>query len=83
MLEHVRSTRRVGAWVQEVLQPAWTWLTGGCHPNRDTERNVEGAGFRIREEGRSARGIMRRFEARPVEPTEGGARAGESEGRER
>jgi ubiquinone/menaquinone biosynthesis C-methylase UbiE len=67
MLEHVRSTGRLRAWLQDRVQPAWTWIAGGCHPNRDTERTVEGAGFLIEEEGRRARGNMRRFQARRPE----------------
>ena len=47
MLEHVRSTRAWKARLQDLLQPAWTRITGGCHPNRETERAVEAAGFRI------------------------------------
>ena len=64
MLEHVRSRR--GAWgrVQDLLQPAWTRVAGGCRPNRDTERAVEAAGFAIEEAGRRERGTMRRFQAR-------------------
>ena len=65
MLEHVRSTTVVGARLQDLVQPAWTWIAGGCHPNRNTERNVEAAGFRIEEEGRRARNDLRRFQARP------------------
>ena len=45
--------------------PAWTFVAGGCHPNRDTERAVEAAGFRIEADGRQARGMMRRFFAVP------------------
>ena len=62
-LEHVRA--RGAAWgrLQDALQPAWTAITGGCHPNRDTEAAVEAAGFRVQEEGRRARGLMRRFSA--------------------
>jgi ubiquinone/menaquinone biosynthesis C-methylase UbiE len=66
MLEHVRSTRPWKARLQDRLQPVWTWLAGGCHPNRETERAVEAAGFRIEEEGRRAKGDMRRFSARPA-----------------
>jgi ubiquinone/menaquinone biosynthesis C-methylase UbiE len=66
MLEHVRSTSPIWSRVQDAIQPAWTLLAGGCHPNRDTERMVEQAGFRIEEEGRRARNNMRRFQARPV-----------------
>ena len=66
MLEHVRSTRAWKARLQDLLQPAWTRITGGCHPNRDTEGAVEAGGFQIEEEGRRAKGDMRRFVARPA-----------------
>lgn len=65
-VEHVRSARPWRARVQDWVQPAWTRLTGGCHPNRETEATVERAGFRILSEGRRARGDMRRFTARPA-----------------
>src|SRR6185436_7991353 len=64
-LEHVRSTRRWKARVQDWIQPAWTRFAGGCHPNRDTERTVEAAGFTIEAEGRRAEADFRRFAARP------------------
>jgi ubiquinone/menaquinone biosynthesis C-methylase UbiE len=64
MLEHVRSTRRWKAGCQDFIQPLWTRLSGGCHPNRETERLVESSGFSIEAEGRRAEGDMRRFSAR-------------------
>ncbi len=64
MIEHVRYRGGLGAKLQDLIQPAWTWIQGGCHPNRDTERNVEAAGFAIENEGRRAKGVMRRFSAR-------------------
>jgi ubiquinone/menaquinone biosynthesis C-methylase UbiE len=64
MLEHVRSTRAWKATFQDRVQPIWTRLSGGCHPNRDTERAVESAGFAIEAEGRKARADFRRFSAR-------------------
>jgi ubiquinone/menaquinone biosynthesis C-methylase UbiE len=64
-LEHVRSTRRWKARLQDGIQPAWTWCAGGCHPNRDTERAIEAAGFVIESEGRRADGDLRRLAARP------------------
>ena len=67
MLEHVRATRAWKARLQDRLQPAWTRITGGCHPNRETERTVEAGGFRIQDESRRAKGDMRRFVARPAE----------------
>ena len=66
MLEHVRDDRSVRAALQDRIQPLWTRLTGGCHPNRDTEATVEGAGFRIDESDRAATHVLRRFSARPV-----------------
>ncbi|MBX5484601.1 MAG: class I SAM-dependent methyltransferase [Myxococcaceae bacterium] len=66
MLEHVRSTRPWRARLQDFVQPVWTKIAGGCHPNRDTERTVESSGFRILEASRRAQGTLRRFEAVPV-----------------
>lgn len=64
MLEHVRSSTPWKARLQDLVQPAWTRLTGGCHPNRDTEAAVAAAGFAIDPATRRARGEMRRFTAR-------------------
>ncbi|HET6921985.1 MAG TPA: class I SAM-dependent methyltransferase [Anaeromyxobacteraceae bacterium] len=64
MLEHVRSRSRFWGRMQDLVQPTWTWVAGGCHPNRETERGVEAAGFAIDLEGRRERGTMRRFQAR-------------------
>jgi ubiquinone/menaquinone biosynthesis C-methylase UbiE len=71
MLEHVRSKDRLGAWVQDRWQPLWTWFTGGCHPNRDTEAALSAAGFVIEPSTYRAQGAMRRFEARPSGPPGG------------
>ena len=65
MLEHVRATGALKARAQDCWQPLWTRLSGGCHPNRDTERTVQAAGFGIDSETRRASGDMRRFVARP------------------
>lgn len=65
-LEHVRATRPWRARFQDIVQPAWTWFAGGCHPNRDTERLVEAAGFAIDAAGRRAQADLRRFAAEAV-----------------
>ncbi|MEM7582909.1 MAG: class I SAM-dependent methyltransferase [Acidobacteriota bacterium] len=64
MMEHVRHPRPSLARLQDTIQPSWTWLTGGCHPNRDTEATVAAAGFVIDPASRRGRGVMRRFVAR-------------------
>jgi ubiquinone/menaquinone biosynthesis C-methylase UbiE len=64
-LEHVRSPVQWKARLQDFTQPAWTAISGGCHPNRNTEQAVESAGLVIVPESRRARDTMRRFEARP------------------
>ena len=64
MLEHVRHRSSVIGWLQDLIQPAWTFVAGGCHPNRRTEATVEASGFVIQEEGRRAQGTMRRFIAK-------------------
>src|SRR5262245_18813341 len=71
-LEHVRSRHPWGARWQDMIQPAWTWFAGGCHPNRDTERAVEAAGFVIGGDGRRAQGNLRRFAARLAERNSAG-----------
>jgi ubiquinone/menaquinone biosynthesis C-methylase UbiE len=63
-MEHVRATTAWGGRCQDAITPIWKRLTGGCHPNRDTEHTVEHVGFTIQAEGRRAKGKMRRFAAR-------------------
>ena len=48
-LEHVRA--RTPGWqrFQDFLTPLWKRIGAGCHPNRDTVRAIERAGFRIEE----------------------------------
>jgi ubiquinone/menaquinone biosynthesis C-methylase UbiE len=65
MLEHVRAAGGWKAQFQDRWQPLWTRVSGGCHWNRETERTVEAAGFRIDAATRRAKGDMRRFVARP------------------
>ncbi len=48
-LEHVRFRNRIGGFCQDAITPIWSWMGGGCHPNRDTERALREAGFSIRE----------------------------------
>jgi ubiquinone/menaquinone biosynthesis C-methylase UbiE len=63
LVEHVRSSGVSGAF-QDLVQPAWTRFTGGCRPNRDTERAVAEAGFLIDAASRRSRRSLRRFVAR-------------------
>ena len=65
MLEHVRSTHATMAGWQDAIQPAWTLISGGCHPNRDTEATVAAAGFEIEVESLRSRRNVRLFAARP------------------
>ena len=67
MIEHVRSTSALEARWQDLVQPAWTWIAGGCRNNRRTEQAVVLAGFEIDLATHRASGTMRRFVARPAE----------------
>ena len=64
MMEHVRYDHPLLGRLQDLIQPLWTRVSGGCRPNRDTEANVEKAGWTIESRGRRARGAMRMFTAR-------------------
>jgi ubiquinone/menaquinone biosynthesis C-methylase UbiE len=67
MLEHVRSSRPWLGRIQDRIQPIWTRIVGGCHPNRDTETVIERCGFRIRADSRRVAGdVLRLFEAAPL-----------------
>jgi SAM-dependent methyltransferase len=65
-LEHVRGRGFYGR-MQDAIQPFWTWLNGGCHPNRETEATLTRGGFEIAE--RKADGVMRRLVATPNPPS--------------
>jgi ubiquinone/menaquinone biosynthesis C-methylase UbiE len=67
LLEHVRAGGLAGR-LQDLLQPAWTAFTGGCRPNRDTERAVLEAGFVVEPGSRRASGNVRRLAARAPAP---------------
>jgi SAM-dependent methyltransferase len=45
--EHVRSSNRVLAALEDAATPLWSRLAGGCHPNRDTVATIGTAGFRV------------------------------------
>jgi SAM-dependent methyltransferase len=55
--EHVRAHDHRLARAQDLIVPAWRVVAGGCHPNRDTVRAIEAAGFVIEHQ--------RRFSFRP------------------
>jgi SAM-dependent methyltransferase len=46
-IEHVRGESRRLAWWQDRLERPWGFFTGGCHPNRPTERTLADAGLWI------------------------------------
>ena len=43
--EHVRAADPKRARLQDRVDPLWSRLFGGCHPNRQTEAAIGGAGF--------------------------------------
>jgi ubiquinone/menaquinone biosynthesis C-methylase UbiE len=67
MLEHVRSTVPSMARWQDFIQPAWTLVSGGCYPNRDTESEVRNAGFRIQRRGYRSKRNVRLLSATPAD----------------
>lgn len=45
--EHVRSGRPWIGRAEDVFDPLWSRVAGGCHPNRDTLGAIRAAGFRV------------------------------------
>lgn len=70
MLEHVRSERAWAASLQDLIQPFWTLVSGGCHPNRRTEATVVASGFVVDPALRLARRGMRLLVAHRDQPPE-------------
>ena len=46
-LEHIRSSNRAWAAVQDGFAPVWSLFAGGCHPNRDTPATLRAAGLDV------------------------------------
>lgn len=44
VLEHVRGDGLTG-WLQDLIARPWSWLAGGCEPNRRTGLAIAAAGF--------------------------------------
>lgn len=47
--EHVRSGRRWFGRAEDLIDPLWSRVAGGCHPNRDTLAAIGTAGFEVSE----------------------------------
>jgi SAM-dependent methyltransferase len=45
ILEHVNARGRIGRAALHAVTPLWARMGGGCHPNRDTQKIIEAAGF--------------------------------------
>lgn len=45
--EHVRPANRVSGKVFDLIQPPWSRIGGGCHPNRRTVEAIRAAGFEL------------------------------------
>jgi SAM-dependent methyltransferase len=57
ILEHIRSHNRLGAKLQDMLNPCWGKISEGCQLNRPTDRLLAGTGFRLKREDRFSLGI--------------------------
>lgn len=78
MLEHVRSATPWVARFQDLAQPLWTLVSGGCHPNRDTEQAVTQAGFTIDRVTRRAARSVRMLSAHPASGATASGGAGDA-----
>jgi ubiquinone/menaquinone biosynthesis C-methylase UbiE len=47
--EHVHSNDPGQARIENMLDHVWPHIAGGCHPNRETQTAIEGAGFELQE----------------------------------
>jgi SAM-dependent methyltransferase len=56
-MEHVRADG-IGGKLLDAIQPGWSWLGGGCHPNRQTEAAIRAAGFAVTSIERYNEGLL-------------------------
>jgi SAM-dependent methyltransferase len=56
-MEHVRADG-IGGKLLDAIQPGWSLMGGGCHPNRRTEAAIRAAGFSIASIERYNEGIL-------------------------
>ena len=56
-IEHVRADEERAARRQDRWERPWGWVGGGCHPNRESVRAIEQAGFEIEELERYREGL--------------------------
>ena len=47
LMEHVRAADEALAEWQDLVQRPWSWVNGGCHPNRPAVAAIQDAGFRF------------------------------------
>ncbi len=47
--EHVRSSRWLNGFLQDVSLPVWRWCAAGCHCNRRTAEAIASAGLEVRD----------------------------------
>jgi ubiquinone/menaquinone biosynthesis C-methylase UbiE len=65
LVEHVRSHQHWLGALQDVLAPAWLWMTDGCHLNRNTEGLVRAAGYDLERVKIGFGGLLKLMIARP------------------
>ncbi len=63
LLEHVRGTHPVVARLTDALDVPWFAVNGSCHLNRETEKLVAEAGFRVLGSRRHLAGLLQTIEA--------------------
>jgi SAM-dependent methyltransferase len=68
-IDHVRCDQVAAVgWLQDILNPPWHAITGGCNLNRRTEALLGQAGFTVRERRTALLGVLRWLISEPPAP---------------
>lgn len=65
LIEHTLSGHQPIDTMLHAIEKPWGFATGGCHPNRATDRVLEAAGWRLERHERRAGGVLRIIVASP------------------
>ena len=58
LIEHIRAHKHISGLAQDVVNPAWKLVADGCNLNRNTDKMIKDAGFKVISENHFKLGLQ-------------------------